>query len=125
MFANNSYAKVWKIFPKEKPEQKFTMIQLSTSKKNKQTNKYETDFSGYVRLIGKAEEKAPELQAEDRIQLLNTGVTNKYDKETKKTTTSFLCFEFNIESGSKSNDNKGDEWVKVDEIPDNELPFAD
>lgn len=125
MFANNSYAKVWKIFPKEKPEQKFTMIQVSTSKKNKQTNKYETDFSGYVRLIGKAEEKAPELQAEDRIKMLNTGVTNRYDKETKKTTTNFLCFEFDIEGGSKSNDNKGDEWVKVDEIPDNELPFAD
>ena len=123
MFANNSYAKVWKIFPKEKPEQKFTMIQVSTSKKNKQTNKYETDFSGYVRLIGDAEKKAPDLQAEDRIKLLNIGVTNKYDKESRKTTTNYLCFDFEpSENKSKSNDS---EWVKTDDIPDSELPFAD
>ena len=123
MFANNSYAKVWKIFPKEKPEQKFTMIQVSTSKKNKQTNKYETDFSGYVRLIGDAEKKAPDLQAEDRIKLLNIGVTNKYDKESRKTTTNHLCFDFEpSENKSKSNDS---EWVKTDDIPDSELPFAD
>lgn len=124
MFANNSYGKVWKIFPKEKPEQKFTMIQLSTSKKNKQTNKYETDFSGFVRLIGDAEKKAETLEADDRIKLLNVGVTNKYDKETRKTTTNHLCFDFEIASENKSKSSDS-EWVKTDDIPDNELPFAD
>ena len=40
MFANNNYAKVWKIYPKEKKDQKFTLVQLSTSRKDKKTKEY-------------------------------------------------------------------------------------
>ena len=36
MFANNNYAKVWKIYPKNGKEQKYTQVQLSTSRKQKQ-----------------------------------------------------------------------------------------
>lgn len=122
MFANNSYAKVWKIEPKDKPEQKYTVVQLSTSKKNKQTNKYETDFSGYARLIGEAEKKASSIEAKDSIKLINVGVTTNYNAETRKSFTQFLVFDF--ETTEKKNSSEG-EWVNTDDIKDEDLPFAD
>lgn len=123
MFANNNYAKVWKIFPKEKKDQKYTVVQLSTSRKDKKTNTYTTDFSGYIRLVGKAEEKAAELEAQDRIKMLTVGVTNSYNKEKKETYTQYVCFDFEFENV------KGQANVDADgfmEMPDDaKLPFED
>ena len=125
MFANNNYAKVWKIFPKEKKEQRYTVVQLSTSRKDKKTKEYTTDFSDYVRLVGTAEEKAAELEAQDRIKLLSVGVTNSYNKETKKKSEQFVCFDFDFDNQRKqaeSNGN-GEEWAELDENA--KLPFED
>lgn len=122
MFANDSFAKVWKIIPKESEEQKYTQIQLSTSKKNKKTDRYETDFSDYARLVGDAEKKAGNLEAEDKIKIVKCGVNNHYDKEKRKMFYQFVIFDFEIEKKKQSNDT---DWVKMDEIPDSELPFAD
>ena len=125
MFANNNYAKVWKIFPKEKKEQKYTVVQLSTSRKDKKTNSYSTDFSGYVRLVGTAEEKAKELEAQDKIKLLTVGVTNSYDKASKKTFTQYVCFDFEFDNSQKQaeTNGSGDEWAEMDENA--KLPFED
>lgn len=127
MFANNNYAKVWKIFPKEKKDQKYTMVQLSTSRKDKNSNTYTKDFSGFVRLIGKAEEKAAELEAEDKIKLLMVGVTNSYNKDTKKTFTTYVCFDFEFDNEQKQTQVNG--GVDADgfmELPDDaKLPFED
>lgn len=124
MFANNNYAKVWKIYPKEKKDQKYTQVQLSTSRKNKQTNQYTTDFSDYVRMVGKAEEKAAELEAQDRIKLVTTGVTNSYNKEQKKTYYQFVCFDFEFDNQQKqAQASGGDDFM---ELPEGEkLPFED
>ena len=125
MFANNNYAKVWKIYPKEKKDQKFTLVQLSTSRKDKKTKEYSTDFSGYVRLIGDAEEKAKELEAQDKIKLLTVGVTNSYDKANKKTYTQYVCFDFEFDNSQKQaeTNGSGDEWAEMDENA--KLPFED
>ena len=124
MFANNNYAKVWKIFPKEKKEQKYTTVQLSTSKKNKKDGSYVTDFSGYVRLIGDAESKAAELEAMDRIKMLSVAVTNSYDKEKKKKSCDkFLCFDFEFANEKKNEESNGEEFMEMPE--DMKLPFED
>lgn len=125
MFANNNYAKVWKIFPKEKKEQRYTVVQLSTSRKDKKTKEYSTDFSDYVRLVGTAEEKAAELEAQDRIKLLSVGVTNSYNKETKKKSEQFVCFDFDFDNQRKQAEasGNGEEWAELDENA--KLPFED
>lgn len=73
MFGANVFAKIKKIY---KVETNYIDVQILTSKKNKQTNKYEVDFMSIVRFIGKAFQKMP---AEgERIKILQCGVNNCY-----------------------------------------------
>lgn len=89
-FRNGAYATVWKIEKKDK----FTKIQLSTSKKNKDTNEYSTDFSGFVNFIGNAHTDAASLSERDRIQIRECEVTTSYDKEKDKKYTNYAVFSF-------------------------------
>lgn len=130
MFQNDTYAKVWKIYPKEKAEQRYTDIQISTSKKVKgKKGEYLTDFSDNARLIGKGQEKAADLEANDRIKITSCGVSNYYNKEKNKKYYTFCIFDFDFENKTKKEkqeaEENGDEWVDMSEIPDSELPFAD
>lgn len=81
-------ATVWQVEPKEK----YTRIKLSTSKKNKDTNAYETDFSGFANFVGQAHTEAAKLKERDRVKLEEFEVTNKYDKEKKTTYTYYSVF---------------------------------
>ena len=127
MFANNNFAKVWKIFPKEKKEQKYTVVQLSTSRKNRNDNTYYTDFSGYVRMVGEAETKAAELEANDRIKMLSVGVSNTYNKELKKKSKDqFICYDFEFDNERKQATATGANEDDFMELPDDaKLPFED
>lgn len=91
-FRNDSYAKVWEV--KTKAE-KYTDAKISISKKNKQTDQYETDFSSIVRFIGEAHKKAAEFAQGSKIKILSCDTTNKYDKE--KQTTYWRCIVFDFE----------------------------
>ena len=125
MFANNNYAKVWKIFPKNEKDQKYTSVQLSTSRKQKDGS-YQTDFSGYVRMVGDAEEKAKELEAMDRIKMLKVGVANYYNKELKKKSKDqFICYDFEFDNEQKQAATSGnsDDFMELPE--DEKLPFED
>ena len=52
------YARIWSIENKGK----YSLANISTSKKVKDEDRYETDFQdGYVRLIGSAHDKAQEI----------------------------------------------------------------
>lgn len=122
MFANDKYAKVWKIYPAKNADQKYTDVQLSTSKKTKQG--YETDFNDNIRLIGEAHKKAAELEANDRIKILSCGVSNFYNKEQNKKYYTFCVFDFDFDNKQKQAESKGEEWIDTSKIPDDELPFA-
>lgn len=125
MFANNNYAKVWKIYPKNEKDQKYTCVQLSTSRKQKDGS-YKTDYSGYVRMVGDAEEKAKELEAQDRIKLLKVGVTNFYNHELKKKSADqFICYDFEFDNQQKQATVSGesDDFMELPE--DAKLPFED
>ena len=118
------FVKVWEVENKGN----YHVVSLSTSKKNKDTNKYETDFSyKFVRFIGTAHTLAADLKNGDTIKLGSCEVTNKYDKEKNVTYTNYLVYSFEKE-GSNSTNNQS--TPKTDnsfmDIPDDgseELPF--
>ena len=122
MFANNNYAKVWKIYPPDKKEQKYTLVQMSTSRKQKDGS-YNTDFSGYVRLVGKAFDKSKELEAQDSIKILNCGVSTSYDKKNGKNYETFIVFDFEFGNKKKQEVVDGDDFMTLPD--DAKLPFED
>ena len=109
----------------------YTDVRLSISKKNKQTDQYETDFSGFVRFVGTAHQNAGSLKEKDRIKIGDCEVTNSYNKEKNVTYTNFAIFTFeagNGNGGSASAAQKApaknkDDFMSVPDGIDEELPF--
>ena len=124
-FRTDSYAKVWEV--KNKAE-KYTDAQISISKKNKQTEQYETDFSGIVRFIGEAHKKAVEFANGSKIKILSCDTTNKYDKEKKTTFWRCIVFDFEFtEDSPKANPNQEEidmSFMDISADMQEELPFA-
>ena len=92
-FSAGSIAKVWKFENKGN----YSIVEISTSKKNEQTEQYETDFSSkFTRFIGKAHTDILKLSDGAKIKLGDIEVTNSYNKETNKSYTNFLVFSFEV-----------------------------
>lgn len=124
-FRTGAYAKVWKTEDKGN----YSVVELSTSKKNKQTGKYETDFNGkFVRFIGQAHTDIKKYGDGIKIKLGDVEVTNSYNKETKISYTNFLVFSFEAEE-SNTNTNAGslptgnEDFMKIEDTDLSELPF--
>lgn len=120
------FVKVWEIEDKGN----YHVVSLSTSKKNRDTDKYETDFnSKFVRFIGAAHTEAANLKAGDSIKLGSCEVTNHYDKEKKVEYTNYLVYSFEKENGGNSNNNNSapaasnNGFVDVSDVTEDELPF--
>ena len=124
-FRTGTYAKVWKTEDKGN----YSVVELSTSKKNKQTGKYETDFNGkFVRFIGQAHTDIKKYGDGIKIKLGDVEVTNNYNKETKISYTNFLVFSFEAEESSASNDTGSlptgnEDFMKISDSIDENLPF--
>lgn len=127
-FRTDAFAKVWAVENKGN----YSVVELSTSKKNKTTDEYETDFNGkFVRFIGTAHSQVQGMAKGTSIKLGNVEVTNSYNKETKVQYTNFLVFSFEVSSGNNSNNSKpassqvdNNGFVNIpDEIDSEELPF--
>lgn len=101
-FKVGGYATVWETEP---GKGNFYRGRLSCSRKNKDTQEYEQDFSGFCMFIGEAKNKAAKLKARDRIRILDCEVTNKYDSETKREYTDYKIFDF--EKVDSVNDSQG------------------
>lgn len=96
-FRTGAYATIWSV----EDQGNFTKVQLSTSRKNKETDKYETDFSGFVRFIATAHTLASGLNKMDRIKIGDCDVTTSYNKDTKVNYTNYALFSFDaIDSNS-------------------------
>lgn len=124
-FRNNAYATVWEVTPKTAT---ITSARISTSRKDKETDKYETDFSGFVSFLGTAAaSKALSLKKEDRIKLLDVAVTSKYDKEQNKTYTNFNVFDFELatkgDSAQAPKISSTEKEVDSGEVEAEDLPF--
>jgi hypothetical protein len=128
-FRTGSYAKIWKIDRKEK----YSDVQLSISKKNKQTDQYETEFSSTVRFIASANDDLRNITEGDRIKLGDCDVTNSFDKETKIGYTNYKLFSFERVDSAQTNNstpsqctdstNKGHANTKIETDEDTGLPF--
>lgn len=109
---------------------KYTDVKCSVSNKKKDSDEYETTFSSYVRMIGKAHDKAVNLMERDRIVINNIDITAKWNAEKKCMDVRFVCFDFDKVDkdgnviGSSSNPDMADtSWMSIPENELEELPF--
>lgn len=96
-FRQGAFAKLWKVEDKGN----YSVAQVSVSRKNKDTGRYEVEFQdGFVRLVGNAHETAKGLNIPESIglsiKITSCDVTNKYDAEKGKSYINFTIFGFEI-----------------------------
>lgn len=97
-FRQNGFCSVWSTEVSKSGNT--TRVRLSSSRKNKMTDQYEQDFSGFCTFIGKAHEMAKNLQPKDRIKILECDVGTSYDKEKQKEYVNYKVFDFEMADGS-------------------------
>ena len=91
----NCYAKIWKI----EPQEKYTKVQMSVSKKDKATGEWKTEWSGRANFVGQAHTEIAKCKEKDRIKIEEFEVTNKYDKEKGLESTHYSVFKISDASG--------------------------
>ena len=123
-FRSGAFAKVWEVSPVSDTS---TKVRLSVSRKNKQTDEYKQEFSGFVMFVGSAcAAKALKLSKGARIKLGDVDVTTKYDADKKITYTNYKAFGFEEDGGGNSGGTKSapdEKEVDDGEAEDRELPF--
>lgn len=106
-FREGAFATVWEITDER---DNFAKIRISTSRKDKKTDEYVTDFSGFVSLVGDAFKNldviARELEENERcrIKIGACDVSNRYDKDKEREFVNFTMFSFEIPEGKQSDD---------------------
>lgn len=116
-FRNGAYAKVWSI---EQVSPMNTKLRISVSRKDKKTDKYVQDFSGFVNCIGAdCAKKAMNLSEGARIKLGDVDVSTTYNEEKKTTYTSFKIFSFEQDGETEKPQND----VFDGDVDDKSLPF--
>lgn len=124
-FSTNSYAHIWNMEDKGN----YHVAEMSISRKNKETDKYETEWSNkFVRLVGTAHEQAKTLDTSKNVKIGRCDVTNNYSKEKNTTYTNYVIF--NFEDGNSGTSNSAshsqkskDNFMDVSDAIDEELPF--
>lgn len=113
-FRVNAYATVWNVANKGS----YSEVEMSTSRRNKQTDKLENDFAHkFVRFYKKAHEKAAGLTSKDRIMITECEVTNRYDKEKKKEYVTFMIYDFEPADSAKPQPKKREPIVDEEDMP--------
>lgn len=98
-FREGAWATVWEVTDEKS---NYAKVRMSTSRKDKKTDEYVTDFSGFVSLVGDAFKRLDEIVAEIeenercRIRLGACDVTNRYDKEKEREYVNFALFGFKL-----------------------------
>jgi hypothetical protein len=109
----DTYATVWTTEDKGK----FVKGRISTSEKNKETNKYINSNWNCV-FVGKAKDKATSLKEKDRIKILS-GKLSTSTTEDKKTFTNLAIFDFDIVESKNATTTK----AASEENEDDNFPF--
>lgn len=125
------YARIWSLENKGN----YSVAKISTSKKRKDDDGYETDFQdGFVRLIGSAHQKVQDIEIPSKglaIQITSCEVTNNYDANTKKNYVNYAIFAFDIpeSNGAKASKKPAAKTSKpktktvADDDSQEDLPF--
>lgn len=125
------YARVWSISERNG----YVTGNLSTSRKLKDSDRYETDFQdGYVSFFGACADKIKSVDIPDRkgvgIQILSCEVRNKYDEGAKRTYVNYNIYDFKFtdqkseaSATKKTPEKKKEEFMNIPDGVDEELPF--
>lgn len=100
-FRKDAWASVWSV---EEGRGNTMKVRISTSRKKKDSDEYEQDFSGFCTFIGTAKVKAEKLKPKDRIKLGDVDVTTWYNKEKGVEYVTYKVFNFETSNGSDSSD---------------------
>lgn len=118
----DTFAKMWSIENKGK----YSIVDLSVSRKNKETGEYETDFRHkFVRFVGNAHAALEGMSGTERIKILSGDVSNHYDAEKKVTYTNYVVFAIEKADGSAPTpQNKSEDgFMNVPGGIEDEVPF--
>lgn len=120
-FRSGAFCKVWSV---EKVSDVNTKLRISISRKNKKTDLYEQEFSGFVSVVGEASAQAAARLTEGaRIKLGDVDVKTKYDGVRKMVFYNFFVFSFeNMDDEPAAPKKKRDVSEGYDE-DEKELPF--
>ena len=118
----DTYCKIWKIEDKGK----FAQVQLSTSRKDKESGEYINSSWSFVRFVGTAYKKISKLSDGDRIKVISAGVSREEykDKDGERAwpkNPNFVVFDWES-ADSKSKDSTPDAPPAVEESEE-QLPF--
>ena len=100
IFHDGPFVTVWEIKSKN---DNYVRVRISSSRKDKETNEYFTDFSGFVSLIGAALKKFPRIESaieEDgrcRIKINTFSISNRYDREEGKEYNNYGILDFSFQ----------------------------
>ena len=141
-FRQGSFARIWSYENKGN----YSTCRLSISKKNKNTDAYETEFTdGFVRLVGNAHQAIQGIQIDEKkgynIKISSCDVTNVYTAPDGKvsyaphyTIFGFEEYQPNYQSNQGNNqgnasaisvqENSLDDFVKIPDDAGDELPFV-
>ena len=118
MFGNGNYLTIWEVEDKGN----YAVVSVSSSKKNKQSGKYYTDFSSkYVRFVGDAYNCRP--QKGQRIKIVDCGVSNVYMDNGEKVymkNPNYCVFKYELQD---DNGASSSEPMRLEPITDEMLPF--
>ena len=120
-FREGAWATVWEV--KRNPSGRSFNVNLSTSKKDRDTGEYETDWSGYAMFAGDAAKKAATLKRGDRIKLNGCEVTTKYVKEQEKKYTNYTVWDYEPSEFSSGGSKKSKPVDDEDFISEDDVPF--
>lgn len=138
-FRQGAYARIWSYENKGN----YSTCRLSISKKNKDANTYETEFTdGFVRLVGNAHQSIQNIHIDEKkgynIKISSCDVTNVYTSPDGKVsyTPHYTIFGFeeanysgqNQENKTGNNTNSvqqngSDEFMSIPDSIEEELPF--
>lgn len=122
-FRKDSHATVWEVTPKTNG---ITQLRISISRKDRETGEYETDFSGFVSVIGTGEaQKAAKLKERDRIKLGDVDVSTFYSKEKQVTYYNFKVFNFELADAPKQyvEDDTSINKAMEGDVAEDDLPY--
>lgn len=131
-FRKDAWASVWSV---EEGRGNTMKVRISTSRKKKDTDEYEQDFSGFCTFIGNAKAKAEKLKPKDRIKLGDVDVTTWYNKEKGVEYITYKVFDFETSNDAASNDSSAntttstkkssglEDIVEDGDMDESKLPF--
>lgn len=124
-FRTGSYATVWEVNPTK--SDKVTRVRMSTSRKSRDGEGYEDDFSSYTSFIGACAKDALSLKKLDRIKLGDVDVRGGYDKEKGYAVFDLNVFSFEkVERNGSSNNNapkQSSNNSDLEAIDEEDVPF--